>query len=96
METQFIGRVTRGEEFIKPIHRHTLTRLYSHLYTRRSMCACKDPFAVIRRKMCGFLHSVSRAHWQAGGHEAVGQKWGAPLLGAIRRFGVGEEEEESA
>lgn len=46
--------------------------------------------------MCGFLHSVSRTHWQAGGREAVGQKWGAPLLGAIRRFRVGEEEEESA
>lgn len=46
--------------------------------------------------MCGFLPSVSRTHWQAGGHEAVVQKWGAPLLGVIRRFRVGEEEEESA
>lgn len=37
--------------------------------------------------MCGFRPSVSRTHWQARGHEAVGQKWGAPLLGAIRRSG---------
>jgi hypothetical protein len=42
------------------------------------------------------VFSVSVVRWQAGGHEAVGQKWGAQLLGAIRRSVVGEEEEEEA
>lgn len=46
------------------------------------------------KKICGFRHSLSVTHWKAGGHEAVGQKWGAQLLGAIRRSMVGEEEEE--
>lgn len=90
METQFIFRVTTGKELL-----YTGTRLYihNHICTQVKACtyACKYLFSTNKRKICGFL-----TYWQAGGHEAVGQKWGAQLLGAIRRSRVGEEEEEEA